>query len=168
MENNIQFIREVCIKDNHEILALTPGCRVLWTNPTNEETKRKAKQWKCTVIRNWGNGAISIIDDFHVNTIQATTTVFKNDFDAILGRPIRLADVLYSIKRKEVEQEKEIQRKVSDLGGAPGVKYPLFYHAMMAITKYELDGGGFWNLLKDDLTLQSPEMVEFISNLLKS
>ncbi len=64
----------------------------------------------------------------------------------ILGRPIRLADVLYSIKqiKGDLEAMARLEEQVSDL----------------CLTD--------WNLLSDDLTLQSPETVEFISKLLKS
>lgn len=156
MQDQINLIIENCKKANPDIVALKPGCRVLWTNPENEETKRKAKQWKCTIIRNWGNGAVSIIDDFHVNTIQATTTVFENDFDEILGREIRLADVLLAIVMHD----------------------PIRY---IAITPHgawlEIISGKFqncmedsmqgWDMKQDNLELQSEECIEFIYNLLK-
>lgn len=62
----------------------------------------------------------------------------------ILGRPIRLADVLYAISIHDSEAMAE--KAAGDL---------------------TFQSRNSWNLLKDDLSLQSPDTLEFLANLLK-
>jgi hypothetical protein len=163
----LQFIREKCIESNPEIVELKFGCEGMWHFPASENTKGGVI--KAVILEKMKIGAIHIFTEENKkrsNLTWRTATILPSDFREIIGRTIRLADVLFTIKHKEIKQEKEMQRKVNELGGSPGIKYPLFYQAMMTITKYELDKGGFWNLLKDDLTLQSEETIDFIYNLL--
>lgn len=82
-------------------------------------------------------------------------------------RPIRLADVLLAIRRKEETETKNLRERLDKFGGrSAGVEYPLFYNAIMAIAHHSVNGGEFWKLDQDDLSQQSPECIDFLHSLL--
>ena len=78
----LKRIREVCGLEKLEF-----GCEVIWTSPASEENKQKSKQYKAVVIRNWKNGAVSILENFHVNVTQSTHTILESDIE-IIGLPV--------------------------------------------------------------------------------
>ena len=128
-QDKIEFIRKACIEANGEIAELKFGCKVKGSRH-------------------------DIIGQVYVNTGDRIEVMFGCDMDAyeidsthfeIIGRPIRLADVLWAINM------------------------PIKYHTKTPTVKIELCKLlSSWNLLKDNLEDQSEETVTFISNLIKN
>ena len=136
MTNNkeqIETIRQVCIKANPEIVELKFGCEVI-----NNGISR-------FVTENRGNEIVTFSGGISFsNKIKA----FMENFE-IIGRPIRLADVLLAIKDIPVE------KKINILGNDHMPQNSTLAHIVT-----------FWKLDKDDLTIQSPETIAFIYELL--
>lgn len=85
--------------------------------------------------------------------IIVDNTDFGDDIE-ILGRPIRLADVLLAIDKKYINSSSNNH-----------------FRSKFEIINASYEDGSFkhdayWNLRNDSLTEQSPETIEFISNLL--
>lgn len=137
-QEKIEDIRQKCIEANPEIMELKFGCRV--------QNNRR------------GDMGYILAQEFNSNVYynEDTKQVLVRDFepDEIIGRPIRLADVL--LAAREVSERIEGQLFVADNG-------------MFCIAKVgkSLDGLGYWNLAKDDLTLQGKPTIDFIHDLLK-
>jgi len=145
MPNHLDIIREACIAANEDILKLEFGCRFLWKEhdeESEEEYGATFENWKTkhTWVRALG-------------PLGQQCIIARSNITKILGRPIRLSDVLLAIG----------------------------FHAHLVVTTegefveiYDLVTGGKtvdskdirWNLRNDDLTAQSPETLAFISNLL--
>lgn len=135
MNTNLQIIRAACIAANPEIVELRQvGCLVEYDNFT----------WRYL----YTNGFTVIIQSFHFNT-QEEVSIGKVN---VLGRPIRLADVLLAIGKDEVDLPVNF--------GATIPKWKIIHSDITGSSEG-------WNLRTDDLTLQSPETLEFLANLLK-
>lgn len=132
MEDNIKKIREACIAANPSIKDLVFGCEV--KTPYGNITK--------LVWETRGKSIWLTEEDSRYNL---------EDLE-IIGRPIRLADVLLAIQKK---QHKNITYLVSTFG-------------IFMDSHFNFSMKHQWNLLKDDLTLQSPETISFILELLSS
>ncbi len=160
-KEQIEFIRQKCIEANPEIMELKFGCR----------------------LKDKVDGEEYLFVDWHFNTcptVLPVEAIGKNPFEdecawqdtifsmgsvtnekikhplgnnestyEIIGRPIRLADVLILLQDSKNLKWREVGI------GDPRLLTPIL------LTSY-------WDLFKDDLTLQSPETIEFIFNLLKS
>lgn len=128
-QNNIKRIKRACIKANPKIMELNFGCEIVFEDIT---------YIVCNVISR------KEIEIFNVETHKVR--VFDPDFlkkksDDIIGRPIRLADVLLALVA--IPRDSSIKDS------------PEWY----AVTH--------WVLEDDDLLLQSSETVAFIAELLK-
>lgn len=133
MKNHLQFIKEACHLANPSILELKFGCRVL-----------DGYEVKNILLRETKNGFTFL------NTVMQEVHEHKRKDilqEKILGRPIQLADVLYTIRMKLIP-------------GAAG-------HSNLIHSMIETDVLKYFDLLKD-LDGQSEECIEFIYNLLKS
>jgi hypothetical protein len=130
----IQLIREKCIAANSEIMQLKFGCEVI----------SGKTQFRILAIKD-GVGLYETdhgtIGDFTRNTI----------FDEILGRPIRLADVLLASGCNTYTVPKDR------------------FHSGDLLFSGDWQTGGqiVWNLRADDLEKQSEETISFIYELLK-
>lgn len=137
-QENLTTIREACIKANPEIMELKFGCEVMYGDDVQEPRR-------VTI----GNPyAVENNKVFNPWNRDDTSDLFE-----ILGRPIRLADVLLAIKNMLIVVDAEghfyrCEMKLSD-------KVP-------KIGKYL----GEWNLRDDNLEHQTPETIAFIANLL--
>lgn len=136
MEQDIQNIREACIAANPEIVELKFGCEI---EKDNGEAIRKYKVWY------YKQGEKMECISVDQNLGYSFVSPYEKNF-TILGRPIRLADVLLAIRKDKWP-------------GAEG-------HQVLLGRMTEADVCEKWNLRNDTLTEQSPETIEFISNLL--
>lgn len=134
--SKIDFIRQACIKANPSILNLEFGCEI--------------------EIEKFGVGKyLGTTNDFPTGWFSLNQEIYPliGHKYKILGRPIRLADVLVAIgKDAEKSTDFDLYSDRLNIGHYDEVGY--YTHCR-------------WNLLSDDLTKQSQECVEFIYNLLK-
>jgi len=165
--SNEEIIRNACIKANPSILDLVFGCELITGNTAlgrviflEEKIDKYGTHWK-VFCPNMDN---DLAESFGS---RIRSYGWKKPLEPdlpIIGRPIRLADIILAIKKKDTDLEAEFAIKYK---GHPPVKYNNFYQFMMFLTKFEMDGGSFWNLQNDDLSLQSQGTKELIANLLK-
>lgn len=142
---NLEIIRKACIAANPSILDLKFGCEV------------KNKKFGYTFFVSFCDKENEVVvycpkefdNQFHHDSIEH----FEAGKMEILGRPIRLADVLLAI-----ESQKNVTVLIDSLGCfmtvMPG-EQPVFISALKAQ----------WNLAQDDLTTQSEETLSFLANL---
>lgn len=140
-QDNITIIREACIKVNPEIGG----------------TKNRYKYEKCSECYGYGY----LVDPSGENasdcfTCGGTCRERIEWLETIIGRPIRLADVLLAIQDKIVKQWEKDNARLDTLGNWQPYLEEM---GLKTIKK--------WNLLKDDLTLQSKETIDFLCELLK-
>lgn len=139
-QEQIEFIRQKCIEANPEIMELKFGCGVKWRDE------------EFTFISGGMAGQYTLFN-------KRCHAVFASPSECeILGRDIRLADVLLAISKNKKNWH-------SQEWGVVGVELAEGGH--YAHFSSNECGYAEWDLLTDDLTLQSPETIEFIFNLLK-
>lgn len=138
----LETIRAACIKANPEIVELKFGCEVSYEG------------WECILLDvPRQNPAMWVLAQSKTLPDEETDgEVYIPDCE-IIGRPIRLADVLLAIGK----DEKDIYFKNSD------TTIPKWKIIHSDITGSSIG----WNLLKDDLTLQSDETIDFLSTLIE-
>lgn len=136
-EEQLQKIREKCIEANPEIMELKFGCRV-------EINADEYDTYFCTIIErdSWSNVKLQIPE--RDDLWMATDLI-----DKILGRPIRLADILRAIAENTGIHARSL----------------VFNGEAIYFNSWGRDK--LWNLREDNLTRQSEETIEFIYNLLK-
>ena len=132
--NNLEIIRKACIKANPEIMELGEGCIV------------KYRGFHPMVIGRYE--ARSIADDGIVE-INGEEYEVEN----ILGRPIRLADVLLALKDKNKLGERIAVNQDGEFILTTTKENWFFY-------------GEKWDLKNDNLESQSEETIKFLANLL--
>lgn len=154
----IEHIRKACIEANPEIVELKFGCEI--------EQPLKSAGYRVGRIASFSGSddGTDTTSYYHVMFGMSVDKVYVNEFK-IIGRPIRLSDVLLAVKQEDLNLENKFKK---DYKGHPPIKYKIFYQFMQSITKYEIDGGEFWNLKDDNLEHQTPETIAFIFNLLKN
>lgn len=140
MTNKLQKIRQACIDANPSILDLSFGCEI--RDITDGSTYK--------LIYNVGNHYLKLTswsgDD--LNTFN--TDESWNGKTEIIGRPIRLSDILIAFRDVWIMPTTKKDQGFRYLGlglGNPGIS---------------------WNLLKDDLSLQSEDTIDFIYNLIEN
>lgn len=135
MNDKIEAIRQACIKANPQIVELKFGCDFEWKGQGGDKGK---------FLGTTREGRFILF--FSKQSESHDEELFKKHCE-IIGRPIRLADVLYVNRSK---------------------KFPGAANNMTLLERpIATDIVANWNLLKDDLTLQSEETIDFIHNLLK-
>lgn len=143
MEANIKLIKEKCIEANPEIMELKFGCYI---NPSVDSVWYVLHE----LVGGYVN-AIEIVQDEEHLVYGAKTRIFPKE---ILGRPIRLADILIAIEKVKLGDVYYSIRTGGEI-----IKGNIE-------TSYE-EEVSFWNLRTDNLDQQSPECIEFLENLLK-
>lgn len=151
-----QIVREAVIQAVPEILELKDGCLMMiwWINsPYEYPPDEKRTEFTSRTMRDNGR-----VDEKYQQIIEdnVTGTVFS------LGRPIRLADILYTIgvvqKRASYYVEvgsgrfikSEHQRGINEDGSA---------------NSRDTDTGIYYNLRADSLSEQSDETIHFLAEL---
>ncbi len=145
--NSYEKIRAACIAANPEIVELKFGCEVI-----------RLKDKRIGYVQ---SGSASEVEEGvwlgHVlwlgNKVVAPTIMGDTYGVAILGRPIRLADVLLAIRANR-----------NAANGVYGIKDDgeLMHISFQGITILPIR----WNLRQDDLTKQSPGAIDFLFTLL--
>jgi hypothetical protein len=141
LEKQVADIRAKCIEANPEIVELKYGCEVRG-NDKHRGTVAGRMVWI-------GGTGLVVIDNCAALERQGLK---------IIGRPIRLSDVLLAINEySEFTDLNFVTQagafgKYLNLGGARGHK--------IEATAY------LWNLRRDDLTQQTPETISSIHSLL--
>lgn len=145
-KRNLQLVREACIKANPEIVELQQGC----------------------FVKDFLRGTLEMLAKYEIaGETPVYDYVFRGEDEVsvarsprgnwdILGRPIRLADVLLVIGNKYSIQ---------------GSGHFMWYGGQVdeGIGWNEVWGDGqrrVWNLHRDDLTEQSDETLSFLAGLL--
>lgn len=130
-QEKINLIREKCIAANPAIMELGFGCEV-------RQGKKVDQIWRMTPGTSFPRGysLVHFTGAFFPDRKDAVSKSFE-----ILGRPIRLADVLLVLKDK--------------------------VGASQNVTKLVYGIGIYWRMKKDDLRDQSPECIDFLYSLLK-
>ena len=142
MQEKINTIREACIKANPSIMDLVFGCEVLYKK-TNIIKTCVGRFEADTLTLDFRNGMPQILMmDGYMNP----------DLTEILGRPIRLADVLLAIS------------KTLKFASSEGCKIQLGVATLHFIDKTNLVK---WDFKNDSLIEQPEETIDFIYNLLK-
>ena len=137
MKKKIKKIREACIKANSEIVKLKFGCEVVIDWLGNGVVHDMQKRFITDDLRDNGNG--TVIEDS-----------VCGDIEEIIGRPIRLADVLLAIDK--YVKIGNLSDKEKD-GGLSYLDFVSFIYDK-------------WNLEDNNLQNQSPETIDFIHKLL--
>ena len=136
MNDKIKIIREACIKANPEIVELKFGC----------EVKKDGEVYTVTIVKDTGTFKNTLEDYLLcVSKSGQAAALEKWVRIEIIGRPIRLPDILLVIPEK--------------FGWAVmGKKYCFFSENGTPICD--------WNLKDDNLEHQSPETIKFINDIL--
>ena len=141
---NLELIRQKCIETNPEIMELKFGCEVQYRN-SEERVTAIGKEYQnpelpgCLFVP---VGYPKGTDEFKARGNPEIRTLH------ILGRPIRLADVLLAM---QAQAEKDLANR----------QIPLPRPALFGKVANQ------WNLKADDLSKQSEETINFIAELLK-
>lgn len=141
MENEIKFIREVCIKANPEIVELKFGCQLFIQNYYISVTFIVDKSgWVVTEKTQYpleylgSSGGENLIN------------FGKEHIQEIIGRSIRISDVLLAIGE---------------------ANKPMTVNVLGYMKEWTHQKDATWDLKQDDLSLQSKETIEFLYELLK-
>lgn len=153
-QQKIEDIRKACIKANPEIVELKFGCNV----------KRYATPEIDTLVRIFtdtkgGFGVWLIRQEPHDydTTFRFLATREEVESWQIIGRPIRLADVLLAITQSEKNWNNEEY-------GCVGLEIQEDRNEAELETNEK--GWAKWNLLKDNLEDQSEPTIDFLWSLL--
>lgn len=154
-EQQIAAIRAACIKANPEIVELTFGCNITLVDKST-----------------WPDGLrhevriLSVDGPLIVGLCEDNQTVYYNELEkledyktSIIGRSIRLADVLLALSNKWPEPSRYQIWLDSELFEEPSL-------LLTASHRKKESDILVWNLLKDDLTLQSDEFISFFHSLI--
>lgn len=143
-EQNIEIIRKACIKANPDILKLKFGCEV--------ELNKESKSERMTVVK-----LLDKTGEYVVTYQDGTQGLNQPDELKIIGRPIRLADVL-------VAMNADRENIWGYYLGSDGY----LCESIEGDFGTELESTPCrWNLKNDDLALQPDETLEFLVNILK-
>lgn len=134
-QEKIDFIRAKCIEANPDILKLEFGCWI--------KNKKTGSKW---IYLGTDGEVVGIFDLDRELMAQPDWSDFQEEFK-IIGRPIRLADILLAINKEHDSF-------------MPHTKKEEMYF------QYKREGGFVWNLKAGDITLQSDETVDLVFNLL--
>jgi len=148
MQEKIEAIRQACIKANPGIVELKFGCEIETTRMNIKGEKYMVVSYN--VVNKRGiYDQLTVIKEGRVHS-KTFGNVCNNgvlDFKfEIIGRKIGLADVLHTIAKTPITKTITSVSKQGSWIKSVVIK---------------------WNLLKDDITLQSEETINFIHSLLE-
>lgn len=176
MENKLETIRQACIKANPQILELGFGCElnVYYGEDINKREAILLEKGEHIADSFPGGGEHQQdyvpyekvwLKEPYVDCEQCLDTDKDTNWVIfeILGRPIRLADVLLAIQAGNwIEKNRTWSISTS------GLFFP--YEMVGAGDEWDKEMNGkrpTWNLLKDRLEDQSDETLTFLAELLK-
>lgn len=151
-QEKIDFIRSKCIEANPSILDLVFGCEFAFVDELDSEEQGKPKQRD--VVVSIASGVDSYQNPFtHIIGVSNEYDFSSKEEIEILGRDIRLPDVLMAIRKGKY---------------APSLDFAVDPNHI-SIQEENTDADEMfciWNLLDDNLEHQSEETIEFVYNLL--
>lgn len=153
-QEKIKAIRKEVIKANPSILDLVFGCEVILLNEEYSKQPRVLKVLDKREIK--GRDTIVEIYERSHNGIGLVFYEDKGNLK-IIGRPIRLADVLLALQKNKSYNLIAVD------------EYGTFYsdEKDVGFDIVQVDGQNIeWNLEQDDLSKQSEETIDFIFNLI--
>lgn len=154
-EQNLAIIKEATIAANPSIMELVPGCEFDWSNEKYELVRYViAQSYSTTDVLSEKTGLSMYA--YHKNSSHPEMISFDDPFDyeegqsfltfaKILGRPVRLADVLLALEKKTMGKFKTIS-----------------YAEAMPILEIVM----LWEKAKDNSNDQSEETLSFLAGLL--
>lgn len=142
MANNLKKIRESCIEANPGIMELKFGCQILFEDKIY------------TIARESSRGTFQA---WYNDYTYAEFKISVEDSKQILGRPIRLADVLLAL-------EDNVKESTTFFAAFYNKKFLLCFRLFMP--NPDLVHETEWNLKDDNLEHQSEETINFIASLL--
>lgn len=144
-QTNLELVRQACIAANPDILKLEFGCEV-WIDDIEGEGQYSIWEYIGDVDIHSNQDTLWKCAFSTFATVKWGNFKLEGKPHVLLGRPIRLADVLLAvIYVAPHKDESPMQRDVNE----------------------RLIIQGDWNLFKDDLRSQSDETVAFLAELLK-
>jgi hypothetical protein len=151
MKDKLEAIRQACIEANPEIVELKFGCEIEWKG-------ERAFLTGDTYVLGDVAGGSAVQKKFWVanRSIRGVDSFREGNGDwGIIGRPIRLCDVLLAIDKSVVKE---------------AYSFKMYANGYMWLENIP-DGGtrqdAIYNLRADDLTQQSEECISFLYELLK-
>lgn len=149
MQDNLQQLKSVIQAAVPSIMELKFGCEVKVLFDDSDYYGKAPKEWvKTTIYEVSPKGAVIRVIPKQINDIDVAKRTEAGELK-ILGRPIRLADVLLASKEE--------------------IAFTCFEGSYFGIDFdcKRMDGKRIeWNLADDNLDNQSPECQEFLINLL--
>ncbi|HEY1757932.1 MAG TPA: hypothetical protein VGG72_21360 [Bryobacteraceae bacterium] len=139
---NLDLIRQKCIEANPDIVELKEGCIVHVNELSHTVFGKDGGKFMAYLNRPFP-------DDLLVNDFYDCEFSEGTDEIRIIGRPIRLADVLLAAIGKGLA--------VNTIGVFMSDEEGIMPHTFRAA----------WNLRKDDLNEQSEETINFLAELLQ-
>lgn len=157
---NYEQLKQVVQQANPEILELKFGCEVKYqgekTTVVSSETDFFAHRPNHTM----GKAQYMVITP----SVHGNNTIYEGDLEVkILGRPIRLADVLLAVQESD---NKPMYFNCGSDGAFYEVDYTYPDGNHCVIEHKGLGAGVGWNLRDDNLDNQSEETKEFLIDLL--
>jgi hypothetical protein len=146
---NLQKIKDACWKANPEIKDLVFGCKVK-AYIQDEEAQILQIQY----LNAWDLGIEVECEEIDTEAIRSMQGD-EDNYIEILGRDIRLADVLNACTPDRQPVRVDGNGIITSLKADVDGQTPI------------VDQQRSWNLLKDNLDEQSDETILFIANLLK-
>lgn len=143
-KENLEIVRQACIVANPAIMELGFGCEVLIADWIVRIITCPLTANEFLGIRIYGG---------NTGVVRDTVEFKEKAIDKILGRPIRLVDVLVAIRKASPYDD-----SLAVFCGGDIVKNG--DEGFLPEPKVE------WNLLKDDIRDQSEETVAFLAGLL--
>ena len=155
--NHLETITKAVHKAVPEILELKFGCELLREeHPGRHYKVIEDLGWGANTNKIWINSVPFGSMDLPREIEKDIITDRNGEKWRILGRPIRLADILETIEKTLEDCVVNTQGHLLELKSQ--TETGLITHEGTGI---------YWNLLNDDLTQQSPETLEFLAKLLK-
>lgn len=145
----LQKIRAACIAANPEITELKFGCEIY--------DHMDGQKHFVTSVNNLGTHDMTVL--FQGEIVRMVSGVYEKNNYEILGRPIRLADVLLAIDGTYRHGDAITVRII------PGGTFERLHTGN--VLPGEWNPQVRWNLRADDLEKQSEETIDFLYELLK-
>lgn len=141
-QEKLDFIREKCIEANPSITELKFGCEI---KQGTIISSAYSPEWKCkcyVVLLDWGSNNQRLVP--------------MGEAMEIIGRPIRLADVLLAFGYVNSQEAEGVDFWVDSAGIVNGLVGD-FHNG---------EGQIYWNLKDDNLSHQFPETIDFLYQFL--
>lgn len=156
MNEQIEIIRQACIKANPEIKELKFGCEVYCEQVLEDETGNYVDMYGIFIHNTNRDEAEVLLDDVASDDLKdgfhTMIVPYEPKNMEVIGRTIRLNDVLLAIYKINPH---------SLMVAVNGTFYEWEHMDKLPVPK-EVQ----WNIGQDDIRLQSPELIAFLAKVL--